>query len=354
MKIKKHWMFSAVSVGFLLIALALSHHISGRLYHMQTTQRWKGDSGQRFAHYACYTPVSNGKNKSEIDTLRHTLEQRLSENGLTASEQGRLYADAYSAAGTVSAVGEHGSAVLSAVGVGGDFFVFHPMELMSGGYISEQDLMQDRVVLDEIAAWQLFGGSDVAGLFIKIGEERYYVAGVVKREEDYASKKTADDRPVIYLSYDALAKMSDAQVTSYEVVMPEPVQNFGRELLKERFAADDSCELVCQSDRYSFSSLWKTFWSIGERMMGGSGIVYPRWEQAIRLTEFHLSLLLVTMLLLLIYPVITLLVVMIKLISRGIRISKKRIPALLEQKVEARKEKNYIRKEGEQKWLESH
>lgn len=285
-------------------------------------------------------------------TLRDSVDRTLSEAGLS-SEQEKTYTDAYSAFGTVTAVGEHGSASLFATGVGGDFFVFHPLRLLSGGYISERDLMKDRVVLDELAAWQLFGGTDVAGLFIQINGTRYYVAGVVERDDDYASRRAEDERPGIYLSYEALNGISDTPITSYEIVLPEPVQNFGAELLRERFAAGSSDEVIEQSDRYSFSRLWNTFWSMGERVMGGYGISYPRWEKAIRLTEFHLSLLLIAMLAFSAAPAVTISVIAVKLISKAVKTGKQRLPVFVERLVEERKEKKYLQKEGERLCRES-
>ena len=59
-----------------------------------------------------------------------------------------------------SVTGDHGAAEVKAIGVGGNFFHFHPLRLRSGSYIAEDDFMLDRVVLDETLAWQLFGGFD--------------------------------------------------------------------------------------------------------------------------------------------------------------------------------------------------
>ena len=50
-----------------------------------------------------------------------------------------------------------------AIGVAGDFFLFHPLKLLDGSFFSGSDVMQDYVVIDEDMAWQLFGSNDVAG-----------------------------------------------------------------------------------------------------------------------------------------------------------------------------------------------
>ncbi len=351
MKHKKLICWNAAAILLLIVFSIVAGHISGVLYSMQTAKRWKGESELHFAHLACFFPDTAGKTAEDVDTLRELVERTLLENGLT-SEQGQLYADAYSAFGDVTAEGEHGKAELSAVFVGGNFFVFHPLRLISGGYISEQDLMKDRVVLDELAAWQLFGGTDVAGLFIEIDGNRYYVAGVIARDEDYASQKVQDERPTIYLSYNTNSGVTDQTITSYEIVLPEPVKDFGVGLVKERFADEDADEVINQTKRYSVSSLWTTFWGIGERMIGGSGIVYPQWEKAIRLTEFHLSLLLAAMVFCSVLPVVTTVVLLTKIIYLGVKKAKHRIPTVMERIVEERKEMNYRKKAGDTDWLE--
>ena len=46
---------------------------------------------------------------------------------------------------------------------GRGLFLFHPLPLRSGSYISNRDFTYDRVVLDEELSWALFGSYDVAG-----------------------------------------------------------------------------------------------------------------------------------------------------------------------------------------------
>lgn len=61
--------------------------------------------------------------------------------------------------------------------MGGNFFDFHPIRLLSGNYISPDDLMKDRVLLDEDTAWLLFGGTQLEGLSFKIDGVPFVVAG---------------------------------------------------------------------------------------------------------------------------------------------------------------------------------
>lgn len=346
MKIKNLIVLNSAALVLVLVCALLSGYISGLLHHMQTTQRWKGESELRFAHISCYFPVTGEKTQADVHLLRETVDRTLSEAGLS-SEQLKTYSDTYCSFGEVTAVSEHGSAELSAVGVGGNFFLFHPLRLLSGSYFSEQDLTRDRVVLDELAAWQLFGSYDAAGLYIEIDEVPYYVAGVVERNHDYASQKVSEEKPGIYLSYEALSGMNEAGIASYEIVLPEPVKHFGAGLLRERFAAEDLDEIVEQTNRYSFSNLWKVFFSIGDRTIGGNGMRYPQWEKAVRLTEYHLSLLLIAALLFSALPFVTIAVLFVRLLCKGTKKVKRYVPGALERFVERRKERKYLLKEGE-------
>lgn len=76
---------------------------------------------------------------------------------------------------------------VTAVGAGGNYFLFHPLTLLSGGYISDEDYMADRVVLDAQTAFNLFGSSDVAGMEVTINGRTFPIAGVVQSESDFAT-----------------------------------------------------------------------------------------------------------------------------------------------------------------------
>ena len=95
-----------------------------------------------------------------------------------------LYTDAYSGRTSLSVSGKSpGSVTVTAVGAGGNYFLFHPLTLLSGGYISDEDYMADRVVLDAQTAFNLFGSSDVAGMEVTINGRTFPIAGVVQSDE---------------------------------------------------------------------------------------------------------------------------------------------------------------------------
>ena len=70
------------------------------------------------------------------------------------------------------------------IGVGGDFFQFHPLNMISGNVFSENDISKDRVVLDENTAWTLFGAYDIAGKTVTIEGRQFVIAGVYKPSDN--------------------------------------------------------------------------------------------------------------------------------------------------------------------------
>ncbi len=83
--------------------------------------------------------------------------------------------------GELTLYSDRASITARAFGVGGDFFTFHPLKLLSGSYFDGEDLNKDGVVIDENVAWQLFGSNNVAGMYVEINGVQYPVRGVVKK-----------------------------------------------------------------------------------------------------------------------------------------------------------------------------
>ncbi len=350
----KQWFLLIVNVllvvGSIACALGL-RVISGTLETLTAAERFQGEGEIRFAQLAVFMPEGKGKSEEDIQRFRQSLDATLVEQSLEAPENGRLTIDAYCgfAGVTVSSENTTGTAV-KAVGVGGDFFYFHPLTLLGGSYIRSGDLMDDLVVLDEEMAWRLFGGTDLAGLTMYINDKPFVVSGVVSRETDFATQKAYTGDGGVYMSYSALSRLVEtASITCYEIVMPNPIRNFARGILED-FPADGG-DLVENSSRYDLSHLLEVAKSFAERSMRLNGVIYPYWENAVRMTEDYAALLLVLAVLLALYPALGALVLLIRDIRRTYRFAKVRIPeqvdAAVEKRREERLEKAFKKKEEE-------
>jgi hypothetical protein len=321
----KKIIFLAVN-ALLIICAAASFigmsYLGGLLQSQKAAQRWAGQSEQRMAQISCFLPRDGGIEISDVLKFRQDLDKKLQEASLEAPEGGSLYTDAYCAAGEISVTGARGGATVTAIGVGGDFFLFHPMILRSGSFIYSDDPTTDKVVLDEELAWRLFGSSDLAGMTVTIGGEPYIVAGVVSRESDFASRRAYTGGEGIYMSFEALAKNVDAKIRCYEIAMPDPVSGFAAGIVKEIFPLGDGV-LVENSGRFKLSKVFSIIRNFGERSVHNTGVILPSWENAARIVEDYMALFLAVGILLSILPAICLLVLIIRLLKKLKRQSRK-------------------------------
>lgn len=305
----KKWLLVIVNcvlvLAFAASALGL-HAVSSSFETVTAARRFGGESGIRFAQLACFLPVGEGKTEEDIWSIRQSLETKFVEQSLTAPEGGSLFLDAYSASASVSVSTDHASAQVSAIGVGGNFFYFHPLRLRSGAYIAERDLMDDLVVLDEALAWRLFGGMELAGMTLYINGAPFVVAGVVAMEEDFATDRALEQEGSLFLSYSALKRLDEnLSIDCYEIVMPDPISGYARGVMEQLLPSGEET-MVENSARFSLARLCTVIGDFGERSMRTTAVVYPYWENALRFAEDCAALLLVLAIFAALFPLATL------------------------------------------------
>ena len=352
-RLSRGWrVFTIVSLSLCAAALicsALFRAAASSLPSQLTAQKWAGTSESKFEQISVFFPEGSSFDKNSIMGFR----QKVKDNSANAVPKGvkNLMTDAWSTTGKVSIVGGHGSSSASVLAVGGNYFYFHALELVSGGYFSDDDLMNDRVLLDEELAWKLYGGSDLAGLSVTINGKPFVVAGVISREDDKADKTAYTDGVGLYMSYDAYAALntqasaaatdtaaasgtgtskgtgtstgtgngtgtstgtgtgtgtstgtgtgtgmgtgtaaSTVAISCYEAVLPNPVKNFAYNLAKTELNPDGKNAVVDNSARYTSGSIWQLIKGWGKRSMHSDTIKYPYWENAARLVENRCAL----------------------------------------------------------------
>ena len=311
----KKWAFLVLQIvlalgcGACLVGL---YFVSHTLETTTAALRFRGESDTRFAQMACFLPVGQGKTEEQIFEFRSGLDSKFVEQSLEAPEGGSLYVDAYSGTSEVTISTDHGSASVEAVGVGGDFFYFHPLHLRSGTYIAERDLMDDLVVLDEALAWRLFGGMELAGMTLYINDKPFVVAGVVTMEDDFATDRALESEGNLFLSYSALKRLDeDLSIDCYEIVMPDPISGYARGVLEQMLPAGEET-MVENSGRFSLVRLCTVIGSFGERSMRNGAVIYPYWENALRFAEDWAALLLALAVLAALFPLATFVVLAVR------------------------------------------
>ncbi len=351
---------SGVLLLLSLSALLALRLVSGTLNTSVTAaERFRGESETRFAQLACFLPVGKGKSVNDIYAFRQSLDTSFVEQSLTPPENGSLYIDAYCGEAEVTLTGSTAaSAKVTAIGVGGEFFYFHPLRLRSGSYLSEDDFMDDLVLLDEETAWRLFGGYDLAGMPITVNGKPFVVGGVVVRENDFASRQAfTQEGGGVFLSWSALDRLlsgedgsSSVSISCYEIVLPDPLTGYAKGLVEKGFTGG---EIVENTGRFGPKNLWTVAKSFGKRSMRLNGVVYPYWENALRLAEDYASLLLVLAVLLALLPAVAALVLLIIYTRRGYRWVKRTVPAKLTALSERSRERRYRKAMEAQAALES-
>ncbi len=250
--------------------------------------------------------------KKIVDTVEIGKEGSNSEEEPAAEEE-KVYDLCYSAQGITSFSFENKTCEnITTFGVAGNFFLFHPLELVNGSYLDGDDIMKDKIVVDEDLAWELFGSSDIVGQCVSLGGVNHYVAGVVKRQEGRLNKAAGLSKSMVFMSYESLAKygtilsgktesreisedgasMSFGGINCVEVVMPNPVDGIAERALKESAGVDDLyIRTVDNTNRFSFFSTMGVIGDFAKRSMWDKPIFYPYWENVARGWEDIISIL---------------------------------------------------------------
>ena len=303
----------AAVVTFAIAAIVMSS-VTGTLDSQYAAERWS--KKEKYSQISMFYSQSAGVVKNDIFTMRVDIDKKLTENSIeNQNPNARLWIDAYSTPCEllVSSARNDVSirADVKATATGGDYFIFHPLKLVSGYYYSDDDLMQDRILIDHNLAWQMFGSTDVAGMTVMIGGNRFYVAGVFEPESDSASEYVYGENPRMFISYEALTKLSggtEAVITAYEVCIPNPIKDFASNILNEVNKTDEErYRLVENSERYSMKNLLAVAFDGGKRAVIDTDIIYPYWENAARITEEKASVPAAVLVLSLVIPIITVL-----------------------------------------------
>ena len=321
---KKRIVCAFIVAVLLLISLitgCISSSIIKTLSDQLASDRWS--DGRKMAQASIFFTEDRMITEEDIKRLEYELTNKLDEAGagITADEsdeeegQDSLLKSCFSAQGTVTMAFEN--RVVSdgnAIGVYGDFFLFHPLILVSGSYFGPEDIMQDRVIIDENMAWELFGSVDIVGQSVIIGGVPHYISGVAKVKRDRISKAAGLSKSYIYMSYDSLCRYGhilsgrtesrdrsedgstiySGGINCYEVVAPSPVDGIIVKSLKEVSGLDERyISVVDNSRRFYFLNLYKVAGALGLRSMWDKPIFYPYWENVARGYEDILAILLI-------------------------------------------------------------
>lgn len=282
---------NALLVAAFIASVAGYSHYANLLESQEAAERWQGGSDVRFAQISCFRPVGQELSLNDIAQFRAAVKTALVDASIDVEGDINMLVDAYSSKSKLTVRGSKGAIEATAYEIGGRYFVFHPLKLVSGSYIAEEDLARDCVVLTRELAWSLFGAVDVAGMTVTIDGKPYVVAGVVDMEDDAASRAAGSGGLCLYLHSDVMNKAADQVIDCYEIVLADPITGFAKNTVTEKMASGG--EIVENSARYALGSIADIILDFGNRSMSVSGILYPYWENAARYTEDMMALMVV-------------------------------------------------------------
>lgn len=318
------------SLLFFLTASVLAWFTANSLPDQQAAARWSGS--ERYAQVSVYTEETHALVTDGIFTARVNIEKKLAENSFAPKkEKARVWTDAFSSDQLkVSASTERAAADASLIVTGGDFFLFHPQDILYGYYYSDDDTMQDRIVIDDVLAWQLYGASNIVGKPVIIDGKYYYVAGVCRRSENSDIEKVYGSKPRIFMPYRGYEMISSVMMFScYEVCLPNSVTGLGKQMLMDSIGIEEeNCRVVENSERFSLKNRFELLLGHSVRSVVDIPIVYPYWENAARIAEDRSVLLLVMQIIGLICPVFTVIYFLRKLIRNRKELFRKAIDAI--------------------------
>ena len=323
---KKQIILIIVNIALLLayvILTVVSHKQTEGLYSQQEAARWENGK-MSYAQVSAFISPGRQTGAEELASVRSAIATKLTKDSYSESKTGgRVWIDGYSGEVQAAIRKDTNTLNVTAVGVGGNFFQFHPMELLSGSYISDDDLNQDRVVVDENLAWALYGSNDIIGMQLWMNNTIYTVAGVVKVPEDGLEKIAYGNSNRIYMPYDQLKTQQDSlSITCYEVVLPNPISNYAYYAVRSAFGFSeeeeeqldqqenpltfDNVEILENTNRFELVPMLTKLKQWRLRSMRTSSVGYPYWENIARSVEDEEIILLIFRILVLICPVVCL------------------------------------------------
>lgn len=222
-----------------------------------------------------------GLQQRGVESIRKSLNQAL-------LEQQVQIVDAYAGFSTQTLTQGNNSLTIPLTGVSGTGFAsFRHMELLSGSYLMDDAYNTRSIVLDELAAWQLFGAIDITGFTVKVQDKTLTVAGVVRLPDNWQSRLSRQDQAQAFVPYATLSELdSRLNITSYEVRLPEPVSGMGLQFLRDALSSTginpDEIELVDHEARLGLATLLTSWRAVGSRALRDNAIALPWWENASR------------------------------------------------------------------------
>lgn len=287
---KRYIVFTALIVGSLLLGLLFyCFRVSVVKNNVRdfAAENYQGASETNYTQFAVYLGEDAFLTPDSIMGVKNELENAMIKASFEPQDKYLLCGS-----GEKDVILDREGIYLDAVATVyfGDYFGLHPQIPLTGGYVDESAASTDFCVIDDIAAWRLFGSVDVCGMELNVNEKSYVINAVLRAERgEYA--EFYGDKPRVYIMYSSAA-VRDEQVmlTSLEAVLPNPHDGFAKNMFTETVIGySDDVQVVTQ--RFSLLRLLNNLKEI-TKLGVKNGEKYPYYENISRVMETKCALLL--------------------------------------------------------------
>lgn len=353
-----------VSLGIFLWLWQSDRSEIALLTDQSAAQRWESE-GKSYAQASVYLPDEDAISSSSIPSIRLAMENALTDAGVPSEDYPWYFALSRTTQSTLSSDDGKLTATVDVTMVTGQYFRLHPMVIRTGWYMSEDDVMHDRIILDLQTAWDLFYTDDVVGQFLQWNGQRYQVAAVVDYPEGTYNEKASGDTRRAWVYYDSPgvnstdisasgtsdtdaagdnsnSTSSEVSFTCMEVVVSQPVKGYAVSALQtvlKDYLPEDTV-YTDNTGRFSLSGRWSILRSLSTRGISNKAIGYPYYENAAQLLENHLALRLIPEFFTLLFPAVSL-IIWLFLLNRRRRWGLYSIPIAIDNAIDRRNTRLY-------------
>ena len=300
MKLHKKGLLASAFSGLFCILMAvlfavgegIAAGLTGDLDTLSAGERWSA-AGEPYASITLHTDTDNALSRNQVESYAMAIDTALLNASIASEGSGSIWTYSYFAEDLVSVTGPKATASFRTMAAGGSFFTFHPLEFVYGAPFVYDRSLPDGIVLDEDAAWRIFGAVDVVGMTVQIGGRDMTVTGIVRKERDSeAYEKAYGDIPRMYMSYYGYERIfgEGNTITTYETVLPNPVKSFAMNIFETAVQIrEDSMVVRENSERYTLVNRFNRMTEIPYMGMRNDRIIYPYFENELQVTDYQTS-----------------------------------------------------------------
>ena len=280
------------------ILQAFIYQLTNQLSEQFVSERWDKKDNEQVAYeqVTCFFENNSIVKREDIKRIHNQLEKILLEQGVKESDANNnsgenrnpIWIEAYSGMESIEIEGSYNNITALSLGVGGDFFFFHPETLKEGKYVidvnsTETNEEENIILLNENSAWRLFGATNVTGLNVIIEGEIYKVVGVIANDERYLGKEAGIEDCMVYMPYVSWERIvENPSVDTYEILFPNLVNDFAKKCLESAISTYRGVEIVDNTNRFSLIKTGTQLLKFPEQYMDKSSSNIPYWENMAR------------------------------------------------------------------------